>query len=329
MTEGVGAPPRAPRPLAPDEERPANSTTPEPSVEAEQLTVVPRRHVGRWVGAVVLLAIAALMLNSVIHNERFQWDVVDTYLRDVSIGRGLWLTLWLTAVCMVVGALLGVLLAVMRLSCNPVIRSAAFGYVAFFRGTPVLVQLLFWYNLAALYPVITFGLPGASLDANALITPLAAAILGLGLNEAAYMSEIVRAGILSVDHGQQEAAGALGLTRGQTMRRVILPQAMRVIIPPTGNETIGMLKTTSLVSVLAVPDLLYAAQTIYSRTFQPIPLLIVASIWYLVVTSVLSVGQFYLERRFARGNRTLAPTPLMRLRAAVSTHAALPGRKSS
>ncbi|MDN5775605.1 MAG: amino acid ABC transporter permease [Humibacillus sp.] len=299
------------------------------SVDAEQLTVVPRRHLGRWVAAVVLLAIAAMMLNSVIHNDRFQWDVVNTYLRDVSIFRGLWLTMWLTVVCMAVGALLGVLLAVMRLSANPVIRSAAFGYVAFFRGTPVLVQLLFWYNLAALYPVLTFGVPGVSLDANTLITPLAAAVLGLGLNEAAYMSEIVRAGIVSVDHGQGEAAGALGLTRGQTMRRVILPQAMRVIIPPSGNELIGMLKTTSLVSVLAVPDLLYASQTIYSRTFQPIPLLIVASIWYLIVTSVLSVGQFYLERRFARGNRTLPPTPLMRLRAAISTHAPLTARTSA
>ncbi|MDN5764921.1 MAG: amino acid ABC transporter permease [Humibacillus sp.] len=326
MTEGVGAPPHSPRP---GPEREAVRSAPAVSVDAEQLTVVPRRHLGRWVAAVVLLAIAAMMLNSVIHNDRFQWDVVNTYLRDVSIFRGLWLTMWLTVVCMAVGALLGVLLAVMRLSANPVIRSAAFGYVAFFRGTPVLVQLLFWYNLAALYPVLTFGVPGVSLDANTLITPLAAAVLGLGLNEAAYMSEIVRAGIVSVDHGQGEAAGALGLTRGQTMRRVILPQAMRVIIPPSGNELIGMLKTTSLVSVLAVPDLLYASQTIYSRTFQPIPLLIVASIWYLIVTSVLSVGQFYLERRFARGNRTLPPTPLMRLRAAISTHAPLTARTSA
>lgn len=321
---GAQAPPAPHVDGQPELQRPA-----ELAVDAAELTLVPRRHVGRWIAAAVLLVIAALMVNSVVSNERFQWDVVNTYLRDVSIGRGLWLTVWLTAVCMMLGAALGVLLAVMRLSGNPVIRTAAFGYVAFFRGTPVLVQLLLWFNLAALYPVITFGLPGVNLDANAIITPLAAAILGLGLNEAAYMSEIVRAGILSVDHGQQEAAGALGLTRGQTMRRVVLPQAMRVIIPPTGNETIGMLKTTSLVSVIAVPDLLYAAQTIYSRTFQPIPLLVVASIWYLVVTSVLSVGQFYLERRFSRGNRTLAPTPLMRLRSAVSTHAALPVRKSS
>jgi polar amino acid transport system permease protein len=222
---------------------------------------------------------------------------------------------------MVIGIVLGVALAVMRLSTNPVVRTASFIYVSFFRGTPVLVQLLFWYNLAALYPVISFGLPGVSLDANKLITPLFAAILGLGLNEAAYMSEIVRAGILSVDHGQGEAAGALGLTKMQTMRRVVLPQAMRVIVPPTGNETIGMLKTTALVSVLAVPDLLYSAQIIYARNFETIPLLIVASIWYLVITAILGVGQFYLERRYARGNRTLPATPIQHLRSILRSHA--------
>ena len=334
MTVGLGGVPLPPTNAATTDAATTDAGDPgggshRPGVDAATLAVVPRRHPGRWAGAVTVLLGAVLMANSVVHNERFQWGVVNTYLRDVSIGRGLWLTLWLTAVCMALGALLGVLLAVMRLSGNPVIRGAAFGYISFFRGTPVLVQLLFWYNLAALYPVISLGLPGVHLDANRFITPLVAAILGLGLNEAAYMSEIVRAGILSVDHGQQEAAGALGLTRAQTMRRVILPQAMRVIIPPTGNETIGMLKTTALVSVLAVPDLLYAAQIIYARTFQTIPLLIVASIWYLVVTSVLTVGQFYLERRFSRGNRTLPPTPLMRLRAALSAHAPLATRRSS
>ncbi|MFJ6560107.1 amino acid ABC transporter permease [Streptomyces sp. NPDC091412] len=292
-------------------------------------TVVPKRHPARWLTAVALLLIGAATLRSVFTNPRFGWDVVNTYLRDVSIGRGLAVTLELTAICMVLGVVLGIVLAVMRLSVNPVVRSAAFLYVSFFRGTPVLVQLLFWYNLAALYPTLTFGIPGLSLDANRLITPLVAAVLGLGLNEAAYMSEIVRAGILSVDHGQAEAAGALGLTRMQTMRRVILPQAMRVIIPPTGNETIGMLKTTALVSVLAVPDLLYSAQILYSRNFQTIPLLIVASIWYMVVTSVLTIGQFYVERRFARGNRTLPPTPLQRLRQMLSTHAPIAtGRQS-
>jgi polar amino acid transport system permease protein len=299
------------------------------SVPSGELTVHPKRHPGRWATAAVLLLIGAAGLRSVFTNPRFGWDVVNTYLRDVSIGNGLVITLELTAICMAVGVLLGIVLAVMRLSVNPVVRSAAFLYVSFFRGTPVLVQLLFWYNLAALYPTLTFGIPGVSLDANRLITPLFAAILGLGLNEAAYMSEIVRAGILSVDHGQGEAAGALGLTRMQTMRRVILPQAMRVIIPPTGNETIGMLKTTALVSVLAVPDLLYSAQILYSRNFQTIPLLIVASIWYMVVTTVLTVGQFYIERRYARGNRTLPSTPLQRLRELLRTHAPMATGRTS
>ncbi|MEU7382024.1 amino acid ABC transporter permease [Streptomyces sp. NPDC042207] len=308
---------------------PAPSALDVDKVSDSDLTVVPKRHPVRWLTAAVLLLISAATLGSVFTNPRFQWDVVNTYLRDISIGRGLAVTLELTAICMVLGVALGVVLAVMRLSVNPVVRSAAFLYVSFFRGTPVLVQLLFWYNLAALYPTLTFGIPGLSLDANRLITPLVAAILGLGLNEAAYMSEIVRAGILSVEQGQAEAAGALGLTRTQTMRRVILPQAMRVIIPPTGNETIGMLKTTALVSVLAVPDLLYSAQILYSRNFQTIPLLIVASIWYMVVTSVLTIGQFYIERRFARGNRTLPPTPLQRLRQMLSTHAPIAtGRQS-
>ena len=296
----------------------------EPEEEVgDGLTVVPQRHWGRLVSALLILAVGVVFARSVVTNERFGWDVVGTYLRDVSIAHGLIVTLELTAACMAIGVVLGALLAVMRLSVNPVVRSAAYLYVSFFRGTPVLVQLLFWFNLAALYPVISFGLPGVELDANRLITPMTAAVLGLGLNQAAYQSEIVRAGILAVDPGQQEASDALGLTRMQTMRRIVLPQAMRVIIPPTGNETIGMLKSTALVSVLAVPDLLYSAQVIYSRNFQTIPLLIVASIWYLVVTSVLTVGQFYLERHYARGNRNLPPTPLQQLRRFFRTHSPL------
>jgi polar amino acid transport system permease protein len=267
------------------------------------------------VAAGVLLALTLAVLYSIITNPRVGWDVVGVYFRDVSIVNGLLITLELTVVCMLIGIVLGALLAVMRLSPNPVVQACATAYVWLFRGTPVLVQLLFWYNLAALYPHITFGIPGLDLDANALITPLAAAILGLGLNEAAYMSEIVRAGILSVDHGQSEAAAALGHTRARTYRRIVLPQAMRVIIPPTGNELVGMLKTTSLVSVIAVHDLLYSAQIIYSRSYQTIPLLVVASIWYIIVTSILSVGQYYIERHYARGSRRLSqPSPLDNLR---------------
>ncbi|GAA4932373.1 polar amino acid transport system permease protein [Nonomuraea thailandensis] len=286
---------------------------------ADELIIVPRRHPGRWAAVIIIAALVGLLGWSVLTNDRFGWPVVGAYLRDVSIGRGIVVTLELTLMCMLVGLVLGTIIAIARMSPNPVIRATAFGYIWFFRGTPVLVQLLFWFNLAALYPVLSFGIPGVALNANELITPMMAAVLGLGLNEAAYMAEIVRAGIVSVPPGQSEAAGALGLTRIETMRRVVLPQAMRVIIPPTGNETIGMLKTTSLVSVLAVPDLLYSAQTIYARTFETIPLLIVASIWYIVVTSILSVGQFYLERHFARGTRQLAPTPLTQAREYLST----------
>lgn len=277
----------------------------------------------------MILVISFFGLRSVYTNERFGWDVVWAYLRDVSIANGLAITLMLTVVSMAIGIALGVVLAVMRLSKNPIVSSASFAYISFFRGTPLLVQLLFWYNMAALYPIISFGIPGVALDANQLITPITAAILGLGLNEAAYMSEIVRAGILSVEYGQSEAAGALGLTKLQTMRRVVLPQAMRVIVPPTGNEVINMLKNSALVSVIAVPDLLYSAQIIYNRNFETIPLLIVASIWYLVVTAILSVGQFYIERRFARGNRNQPPTPLQRIRWAILARVSAPGRNAS
>jgi polar amino acid transport system permease protein len=212
-----------------------------------------------------------------------------------------------------------VVLAVMRLSPNPLVSTASWFYIWLFRGTPVLVQLLFWQFISALYPRISLGIPfGPELlhgDANTLITPFTAAILGLGLNEGAYMAEIVRAGIISVDEGQTDAGQALGMSRLQTMRRVVLPQAMRVIIPPTGNETISMLKTSSLVSVIAYAELLYSVQLIYSVNFKQIPLLLVASIWYLIFTSMLSVGQYYIERHFGRGSSRDAPmTPLQRLR---------------
>jgi polar amino acid transport system permease protein len=224
------------------------------------------------------------------------------------------ITLELTAVAMGVGIFLGVVLAVMRLSPNPLISGASWAYIWFFRGTPVLVQLLFWNFISALYPTIALGVPFGgphfNFDANTLITPFVAATLGLGLNEGAYMAEIVRAGILSVGEGQTEAAQSLGMTRMQTMRRIVLPQAMRVIIPPTGNETISMLKTTSLVSVIAYTELLYTVQLIYAVNYQEIPLLIVASLWYLIVTSVLSVGQYYIERYYGRGSSRQQPLTL-------------------
>jgi polar amino acid transport system permease protein len=281
---------------------------------------VPVRHRGRWVAAAVILVLGAALVNSMRTNERFQWGIVRDYFFSSRVLHGLVVTLELTALAMVIGIALGVLLAVMRLSPNPLVSGASWVYIWFFRGTPVLVQILLWYNIAALYPRFSLGIPFggpelADVSTVSLITPFLAGVLALGLNEGAYMAEIVRAGIISVDEGQTEAAQSLGMTRLQTMRRIVLPQAMRVITPPTGNETISMLKTTSLVSVIATTDLLYSVQLIYAVNYRTIPLLIVACMWYLIVTTVLSIGQYYVERHFGRGAaRALPPTPLQRLR---------------
>jgi polar amino acid transport system permease protein len=271
----------------------------------EEIRAVPVRHPGRWVAAAIVALIAASLIRSAIDNPNFKWDVVGDYLFDQRILDGVVKTIELTVLGMVIGIVLGIVLAVMRLSPNLLIRGTSWSYIWVFRGTPLLVQILFWNFIAALYPTIDLGIPfGPSfvhLNANDFITPFIAGMLALGLNEGAYMSEIVRAGIISVEEGQTEAAKALGLTQRQTLRRIVLPQAMRVIIPPTGNETISMLKNTVLVSVIAVAEVLYSAQLIYSQNFQQIPLLIVVSIWYLAMTTVLSIGQYFLERHYGRG----------------------------
>lgn len=286
--------------------------------------VVRLRHPGRWVTTALVILLAIAIAASFIMNKRYEWGIVFHYFVSPEILSGLVTTLWLTALTMVVGIILGVLLAVMRLSANPTVRAVATVYIWFFRGTPVFVQLLFWGYISALYPRLSFGVPFAQqffgVDMNIIITPIVAAVLGLGLNEGAYMAEIVRAGIQAVPRGQLEAAQALGMRGGRILRRIVLPQAMRVIVPPTANETISMLKTTSLVSVLAFPELLYSAQLIYAQSFQTIPLLITASLWYLIVTSVLTVGQYYLERHFGRGIRPNISTPTTRT-AALSTAA--------
>jgi polar amino acid transport system permease protein len=286
---------------------------------AGELRAIPVRHRGRWAAAALLVVVALAFIRSAATNARFGWETVGEYLFSGRVLHGLVVTLELTVIAMAVGIVLGIVLAVMRLSPNPLIAGVSWLYIWFFRGTPVLVQILFWNYISALYPQLELGIPfGPALvhaDANALIGPFTAAILALGLNEGAYMAEIVRAGILSVDEGQTDSAKALGMTRLQTMRRIVLPQAMRVIIPPTGNETISMLKTSSLVSVIATTELLYSVQLIYAVNYRTIPLLIVASIWYLVVTTLLSIGQYYLERRYGRSSaRDLPPTPLQRLR---------------
>ncbi|EFL20468.1 His/Glu/Gln/Arg/opine family amino acid ABC transporter, permease [Streptomyces himastatinicus ATCC 53653] len=292
---------------------------------AETLRAVPVRRPGQRVAAVVVTFLLVFLLEGWITNPRMQWGTVGEFLFSPVIMEGLRTTLLLTALAMAVGIVGGVVLAVLRMSANPVLSRLSWAYIWLFRGTPLLVQLLFWYFLSAIVPTIGLGVPWGptfvEAETNVLITQLTAAVLGLGLHEAAYMAEIVRAGITSVDDGQSEAAQALGMSRGQTLRRIVLPQALRIIIPPTGNQAISMLKTTSLVFAIAVPELLTSIQGIYSRNFQQVPLLVVACFWYLVATSVLNVGQYYLERRFGRGtSRTLPPTPLQRLRAAARKH---------
>ncbi|WP_030608757.1 amino acid ABC transporter permease [Streptomyces fulvoviolaceus] len=269
---------------------------PEIPENADSLRIVPRRRLGTWTAAVAVLVLLGLAVNSVLRNQAFQWDVVADYFTSDAVLRGLWLTLWLTAVVMTLGFALGALLAAGRLSANPVLRSVSWGYVWLFRSIPILVQLLLWFNIGALYPQI---LGVKTVD---LLGPVTVAIIGLTLHEAAYAAEVVRGGILSVDRGQIEAAQALGLSRWRRWWRIVLPQAMRAIVPPAGNMLIGTLKGTSIVSVIAVQDLLYSVQLVYHRTYQVIPLLMVATVWYTVVTSVLGVGQYYVEKHYARGS---------------------------
>lgn len=275
------------------------------SPDRSPLKLAPRRHYLQVAAAAVVLLLAFLLIQSLATNDNMQWSVVWQYLWNEQVGEGIVTTLVLTVLCMVMGTVLATVLAVMRLSKNRVFSTVSFAYVWFFRGTPLLVQLIFWYNLAALFPVLAVGIPftdiSAGVSTNAVITAFVAAVLGFTLNEAAYMSEIVRAGIQSVNIGQREAALSTGMTEGQSMRRIVLPQAMRVIVPPTANQAINLLKATSLVAFIAGGDLLSAVQDIYAVNFAVIPLLVVASIWYLVIVSVASVGQYYLERWVGRG----------------------------
>jgi polar amino acid transport system permease protein len=249
----------------------------------------------------ILLALGILV--SVVTNRNFQWDVVAKYFTHESILRGLVLTIVLTVVSMVFGTLLGLILAIMRSSSIKPVAATAGVYITLFRGTPVLVQLIFWFNIAALYPNLSIG--GVDIDVNALITPILAAIIGLTLNEAAYMAEIIRGGFSSVGKGQIEAADSLGMSGAMKMRKIIIPQAMPSIIPATGNQVIGMFKETSLVSVLGVAELLQSAQLIYARTYETIPLLIVASLWYLMMTLLLSYPQSQLEKKYSRATSRL------------------------
>lgn len=261
--------------------------------------VVRRKHWGRWAAVVVILALLALLARAFAAGQ-IEWPVVGQFLTAPVILAGLVNTVAMAVAAMALGIALGVVAAVMRMSDNPVLQGVALGYAWLFRGTPVILQLLLWFNLALVFP--TIGIPGLwTIKTVDLMTPTFAALLGLGINQGAYTSEVVRAGMLSVDHGQYEAAKSIGMTRLQALRRIVFPQAMRVVIPPLGNEFIGMVKLTSLASVIQFAEILHSAQNIYYANSRVIELLIVAGIWYLAVVSVLTPLQMLLERRFARG----------------------------
>ena len=299
-----------------------------PAADDDLITAVPLRRPGRWVAAVVIAALLALFVYGAASNVNYQWNTYRQYLFDQRISQGAWVTIQVTVLAMLIGVVLGVLLAVMRMTANPVLQGVAWLYLWIFRGTPVYVQLVFWGLFTSLYPHMRFGIPFgptlAHVDVQGVDAAFFFATIGLGLNEAAYMAEIVRAGISSVGEGQSEAATALGMSWPLSMRRIVLPQAMRVIIPPTGNELISMLKTTSLVTAVPLSSDLYnQAEQIAGRTFRPIPMLLVAATWYLAITSVLMVGQYFLEKRFARGSsRTMSTRQLQALAKALGSGSA-------
>ncbi|MFC4117660.1 amino acid ABC transporter permease [Nonomuraea zeae] len=276
-----------------------------PRQEERPLQVVTARHPLRWVAAAGVLVLLAMAASALVTNPAWEWEVVGAYLFAPSVVRSVLVTLELTVMGIVLGFALGTVLALMRLSANRLLSSVAWTYVWLFRSVPLILQLLFWYNLALLYPRLSVGVPfgPAFFDFGTmdLVSPLAAAVLGLSLHQAAYAAEIVRGGLLSVDHGQREAAAALGIPRLRRLFRIILPQAMRTIVPNAGNEIIGLVKGTSVVYIMALPELFYQVQVIYSRTGRVMALLLVAAIWYLILTTVLSVVQHYVERHYGRG----------------------------
>jgi polar amino acid transport system permease protein len=273
--------------------------------------VVPRRHPGRWVAVALILVICIQAAHGVATNPNFHWATYAEHLFSPFVLRGVGWTLLLTVIAMAIAIPLALALVIMRDSGNPILGGVAWFWVWFFRGTPVYTQLAFWGLFAVLFPRISLAVPFGpelfSIDSRLIVTPAVAAIVGLSFNESAYLAEIFRAGFRAIDRGQTEAAQAIGMSQAKIWRRILIPQAMRTIIPPTGNETIGMLKMTSL--VLAVPftlDLMFATNAIANRTYLPVPLLLVAATWYLAITSLLMVGQYYLERHFGRGHDVIA-----------------------
>ncbi|MFJ9678806.1 amino acid ABC transporter permease [Streptomyces sp. NPDC101194] len=297
------------------------ATAPAPPVPAagpQTIKAIPVRHYGRYVTAVVAVGLLALLVYAFARG-RVNWGAIPDYFFDDQILTGVKNTVIITVLAMVLGVVLGIVLAVMRLSKNPVTSTIAWFYIWFFRGTPVYVQLLVWFNLGIVFEYINLG-PIYKDEWSSFMTPFLCALLGLGLNEAAYMAEICRAGLQSVDEGQTEAAHALGMSHAKTLRRIVVPQAMRVIVPPTGNEVINMLKTSSLAVAAQYTELLRATQNVSQTSGATVEMLFLAAAWYIILTSVLSIGQYYLERYYARGSsRSLPPTPMQKVRAQLTS----------
>lgn len=273
---------------------------------SDDVVAIPLRHPWRWVSAVILVGLLGLFVYSLWASPNINHEIVSKFLFNGKVIAAAGLTVTLTVVSMLIGTILAIILAIMRLSTNPVLKLVSVGYIGFFRGTPLLLQVVFWGYLGIIYPTIDVGIPFTDMiwwseKTSLVFTSLVAGIIALSLNEAAYAAEIVRAGILSVDSGQAEAAKSLGMGSGYTLRRIVLPQAMRVIIPPMGNEFISMLKNTSLLQVVAVMELYARTSQISSQNLAQVELLVVAGFWYLVMTTVLSFPQSYLEKKYGRG----------------------------
>ncbi len=293
-------------------------------IDPATLTIVRSRHPWRWVAAIAVLVLVAQFVNGLVTNPGWDWPAFAQYFTAPAVLNALWLTIQLTFYGTVLGFALGMALAAARLSKNPVLQTVSWTYVWAFRSIPLIVQLLFWFNIAYLYQTLTIGIPFGpsffSFDVNATISGMAAAVIGLGLHQAAYSAEIIRAGILSVDQGQLEAAAALGIPKRRQFFKIILPQAMRGILPNAANEVISLFKGTSIVSTMAIAELFYQVQVIYGRNGRVVPLLMVATVWYIVLTTVLSIAQYYVERHYAKGAvRTLPLTPWQKLQRKITT----------
>ncbi|OZD62480.1 amino acid ABC transporter permease [Rhodococcus sp. 14-2470-1a] len=301
----------------------------EPTVDDEDLIVAKKWHPFRWIVSVVVLVLVAQFVHGLATNPGWDWTTFAQYFTAASVMSALWLTIQLTFWGTLIGFAIGIGLAVARLSNNPVLQVISWFYIWAFRSIPLIVQLLFWFNIAYLYQTLTLGIPFGpaffEFNVNNVISGSTAAIIGLALHQAAYSAEIVRAGIISVDQGQLEAAAALGIPKRREFFKIVLPQAMRGILPNAANEVISLFKGTSIVSVMAIAELFYQVQVIYGRNGRVVPLLMVATVWYIILTSVLSVVQFYVERHYAKGAvRTIPLTPIQKIRKRVAEITAPP-----